>query len=139
MIFWFLDSMKPLQILNDHSDRIWSLAWNPKGTLLASCSTDKTIRIWSSSGSDDQQFKCGSILQDAHSRTIRSVSFSHCGRYLVSASFDSTIVVWELKDGDFEILSTLEGHENEVKSAVFSPSGRYLASCSRDKSVWVWE
>ena len=34
-----------------HGDRVWALAWNPapgpgSGPVLASCSGDKTVRIW---------------------------------------------------------------------------------------------
>ena len=36
--------------LEGHSDKVWDVKWNPTGTLLASCSTDKTIRIWGKEG-----------------------------------------------------------------------------------------
>lgn len=37
--------------LTGHADRVWALAWNPapgpgSGPVLASCSGDKTVRIW---------------------------------------------------------------------------------------------
>jgi len=55
-------SLKCVQTLTGHNDRVWSLAWyifirikltkrNPQGDLLASCSSDKTIKIWGK-GSD---------------------------------------------------------------------------------------
>ena len=39
-----------LEVLEGHSDKVWDVKWNPTGTLLASCSTDKTIRIWGKEG-----------------------------------------------------------------------------------------
>lgn len=37
--------------LTGHTDRVWSLAWNPSpgagaGPVLASCGGDKAVRIW---------------------------------------------------------------------------------------------
>lgn len=123
--------------LSGHQDRVWSVAWNPTGTVLASSSGDKTIRLWAEEGSD--HWVCKTVLEGCHQRTIRCVSWSPCGRLLAAASFDGTTSIWSNKSADFECIATLEGHENEVKSVAWSASGAYLATCSRDKSVWIFE
>ncbi|GAA5977932.1 hypothetical protein JCM11641_004337 [Rhodosporidiobolus odoratus] len=156
--------IRELQTLTGHQDRVWSLAWNPAQPTLASCSTDKSVRLYSyspssssasSSSSSDYRFNLRSTIPTSHSRTVRSLAFSPTGRTLATASFDSTVGVWcqvneaGLDDGEnagagggdeeWEPVDPLEGHESECKSVAWSADGRLLASCSRDKSVWVWE
>ncbi|KAL2091903.1 hypothetical protein ACEWY4_011701 [Coilia grayii] len=131
------DTLELLHRFSAHPDsRCWYVAWNPRGTLLASCGGDRAIRIW---GKEDESWVCKCVLSDGHQRTIRKVAWSPCGNYLASASFDATTSIWKKKNNDFECLTVLEGHENEVKCVAWSPSGNLLATCSRDKSVWVWE
>ncbi|ESO90048.1 hypothetical protein LOTGIDRAFT_233882 [Lottia gigantea] len=128
--------LEEITTFTGHNEAVWCVAWSPSGSLLASCSGDKTIRIW---GKEDEKWVCKTVLTDGHSRTIRYISWSPCGQYLASASFDATVVIWSRKDGVFESIATLEGHENEVKAVNWSSSGSLIATCSRDKSVWIWE
>ena len=140
--------------ITGHDDRVWCLSFEPnRNELLATCSSDKTVKIWKMMVCDDDAMmacRCVCTLDGVHERTIRSVAWSPCGRYLASASFDATVAIYQrvddrddVTDGNdevkFECVAALEGHENEVKSCAWSPSGSLLATCGRDKSVWIWE
>ena len=39
----------------EHDGTAWCVAWSPRGDMLASCGSDKTLRIWAAppSGGDD--------------------------------------------------------------------------------------
>ena len=113
------------------------MAWAPGGRSLASCSADKTVRIWQSDGSGGC-WRCTAVLEDHHARTVRAVSWSPEGAALATASFDATASVFAREAGEWACAATLEGHESEVKGVAWSPSGALLATCGRDKSVWVW-
>ncbi|EIN08976.1 WD40 repeat-like protein [Punctularia strigosozonata HHB-11173 SS5] len=143
-----------------HDDRAWNVAWNPVKPILASCSADKSVRLYhytssstsreesSASSSPTYSFAHLSTIPTGHTKTVRAVAWAPSGKTLATASFDANIGIWEqeadddagdVNSGDWECVSLLEGHETECKSVAYSSTGTLLASCSRDKTVWVWE
>lgn len=135
-----------------HEERAWHVAWNPTKPLLASCSADKSVRLYSyntinSKESTDLEFQHITTIDTGHSKTVRALAWAPSGKTLATASFDSNIGIWEQEassddereGGEWECASLLEGHETECKSVSYSNSGTLLASCSRDKTVWIWE
>ena len=129
-------------IPNAHTEFIWNVKFHPSLPIIASCGSDKTISIWSTSSISSSNYIKKSVLSNTHSRTIRSLNWDVNGNYLAAASMDSLISIWKLTSKTeltFECITTLEGHENEVKSVSWSTSGNYLASCSRDKTIWIWD
>lgn len=122
--------MPALQLVSElagHTDPAWQVAFNPSRPLLASCSTDKTFRIYSytlpqtntpplaadtSAGASSSSFPHASsqkptfqlvgTTKTEHKRTIRSISWAPSGRTLATGSFDSTVGVWEEVDPDDE-------------------------------------
>ncbi|KDQ60075.1 hypothetical protein JAAARDRAFT_152615 [Jaapia argillacea MUCL 33604] len=145
--------------LEGHDDRAWCVAWNPTKPVLASCSADKTVRLYHFSKTDADTenpsvtFVHNTTISTGHTKTVRSIAWAPSGTTFATGSFDSNIGIWEqessdeddemhgegVKTGEWECMSLLEGHETECKCVAYSTSGTLLASCSRDKTVWVWE
>ncbi|KXS16177.1 WD40 repeat-like protein, partial [Gonapodya prolifera JEL478] len=105
-----------------HTDRVWHCAWSPSGKELATCSGDKTVRIWAPASpkafqaipnppstapdveSDEKPkdfsnfWTCTALLDGSHKRTVRRVAWAPDGSRIASCSFDATVSIWERPD-----------------------------------------
>ncbi|MBD2043547.1 serine/threonine protein kinase [Microcoleus sp. FACHB-672] len=114
-----------------HSNAIGALAMTPDGKLLASGSTDKTIRLWNL----EKNFRIRTI--PAHAGSVNALAISPDGKTLISASDDKTIRLWRLPTG--KRILTIPAHAGPVNALAISPSGEILASGSDDNTIKLWD
>jgi WD40 repeat protein len=67
------------------------VAFSPDGALLASASTDQTVRLWDPTAVESR----GEPLE-GHSGAVWSMAISRDGALLVSAGTDPTVQLWDL-------------------------------------------
>lgn len=116
--------------LRGHLKGVNSVAISRDGEMLASGSSDKTIKLWN--------LKTGAEIctLSGHSHPVRSVAISQDGEMLASGSSDKTIKLWNPQTG--EELFTITGHADKVFSVAISPDGKMLASGSFDSTIKLW-
>jgi len=119
--------------MDGHTDLVLSVVFSPDGNRLASCSFDKTVRLW-----DAHTGVAIGDPMDGHTDSVLYVIFSPDGSRLASCSFDKTVRLWDVHTGA-AIKDPMAGHTDWVLSVVFSPDGSHLASCSADQIVRLWD
>ncbi|HIK33488.1 MAG TPA: hypothetical protein IGS17_04755 [Oscillatoriales cyanobacterium M59_W2019_021] len=113
--------------LEGHKDIVWDVSYSPDGNTIASASTDRTVKLWRSSGE---------LLRELHhDDSVTRTSFSPDNRLLATSSWDTTIKLWKL---DGTLVNTLNGRGGKVYSVSFSPDGEQLVSGSEDCTVKLW-
>jgi WD40 repeat protein len=154
-------------VFEGHSNSVNSLSFSPDGSLLATGSTDGTVRIWS--------FPKGKCLHILAKQLI--ARFSPNGVYLVSIPAKGRIVLWDAKTGkELKILPALdkritaitftsdaavllvggggpihrvslpegkkegelEGHKIVVACLCLTPDGKFLVSTGGDGFLRMW-
>ncbi|KAA1467843.1 WD40 repeat-like protein [Dentipellis sp. KUC8613] len=134
-----------------HENEINQIKFNPTRTRLASCSDDKTARIWKSNFVKGV-FSDECVVLEGHRGHVSGVSWcpapSPEGHELIAtSSFDNTSRLWDAETG--ACLKVFSNHKRPIYTITFSPDGHWLATGSGDgwmhvydvkerEKVWSW-
>ncbi|EGW01587.1 WD repeat, SAM and U-box domain-containing protein 1 [Cricetulus griseus] len=123
--------VKLIHTLAHHGDDVSCCAFS--SSLLATCSLDKTIRLYSLS--DFAELPHSPLK--FHTYAVHCCCFSPSGHILASCSTDGTTVLWSAHSG--QPLTVMEQPGGSpVRVCCFSPDSTYLASGAADGSVVLW-
>ena len=82
-----LSTLSALLMIYLYQGPVTGLDFSKNGNVLASCSRDKTVRLWTPNVKGDV------TVFKAHTSSVRSVEFSGDGEQLLTASDDKSIKV----------------------------------------------
>jgi len=129
--------------LTGHAGFVNTVAFNHDGTLLATGSSDGTVKLWRLSLHNFSAENVATLNMKSDSRysdyCIRSVVFHPKIPLLATGDSDGTVKLWNI-DNPLEpiCLATNKQHSNWVMSVAFHPTAPFLATGSADRTAMVW-
>jgi WD40 repeat protein/TPR repeat protein len=120
-----------MQLIMDRNNHVYSAAFSPDGTRIASGYADGTARVWDAATGKQL------LILRGHSARVQDASFSPDGKLIATASWDNTVRLSNSSSG--ELLRVLRGHTDYVETIRFSPDGQRLVSSSRDATARIWD
>jgi WD40 repeat protein len=118
-----------IAVLSGHTKSVKSLSFSLDGTLLASGSFDKTLKLW--------DVQTGGVVKTfhGHTKSVSSISISSNCTIIASGSRDNTIRLWDIGTGECQCII----QEELVKCVTFPPTNpQHLISVSGGVVQW-WD
>ncbi len=120
------------ELLLGHTGPITSANWSPTASILATSSTDFSVRLWKPGSTS-------SLLTISHDRPVTNVLWSPDGKQLISCTNADIVRVWDAQSGtmikQFNPLGTPPAPGPHGLS--ISPNGQLLAVAPHNASAFV--
>ncbi len=119
-----------LHTYTQHTAAIYTLAWSPDGSKLASAGEDRQVCVW--------QALTGKTIftYQKHTGSVHALAWSPNSKYVASAGNDHTVQIWQAQDG--QSFSTYQGHRRWVQALSWSPDAKLMASGDANGQVHLW-
>ena len=124
--------LRAIAIIKKHLDAVYSLLLL-KDKRIASCSVDKTIRIFN----PKKNYQCEIIIK-GHLNAIYSICQLE-NSHIVSCSLDNSIRIWSITQYSYRCMFTIFNAHNYSISKVLSLSSERIASSSWDNTIKIWK
>ncbi|QDZ22990.1 WD40 repeat domain-containing protein [Chloropicon primus] len=134
LVNWQTDS----QGFAGHSASVEDLQWSPaEDSVFASCSVDKTIKIW-----DTRQRGKPGLSYEAHETDINVISWNSLTSCMIaSGGDDGTMRIWDMRFiSNKQYVANFDYCKKAITSIEWSPyEGSMVATSSADNQICFWD
>ena len=136
VIVWESSSGRRLRKLNDLSEWVYSIAWNPGGEHIALKTRDeRLIVVDANSGREIIEVSANQFTTSGDGQSC--IAWSPDGRRVATGDGDGGVTVWQAETGR-DVLH-FQAHSHAVYCLDWNPDGDRLATGGSDQIVKIWD
>ncbi|XP_034718930.1 apoptotic protease-activating factor 1 isoform X1 [Etheostoma cragini] len=129
-------SGEKLTEIQAHDDEVLCCAFSPDDRLLATCSSDRKVKVW-----NVERSMLVRVFDEEHEEQVNHCQFTNTTRrpLLATCSNDKflNVKLWNLNKPSSQ--NTMFGHFEPVNHCCFSPDDTYLSTSSNDGTVKLFQ
>lgn len=136
--------------LTGHESTVWAIDFDASGNRLASCSDDRTVKIWKkegTGGTSQSKWTCACTIAGVHKRPVYDIAWNKSNGLIATASGDNHIRIIretpgvnELEKNRFELAHSIKVSDVDVNCVKWNPKKpNLLVSTSDDGQLRLWE